>query len=101
MKGKTNNPNGRPRGVPNRVTADLREWIKNFIVGKLDQVERDFKRIGPMNRMIMIEKLMKYIIPSLQAITTEFDNLSEDQLDEIIQRLKASANESKHQKRKG
>ena len=39
----------------------------------------------------MFEKLLKYSLPTLQATSEEikFENLSEEQLDEIIKRLKA------------
>lgn len=31
MKGKTNNPNGRPKGVPNKVTKSVRAFIGEVI----------------------------------------------------------------------
>lgn len=102
MKGKTNNPNGRPKGVPNKVTSNLREWINKFLEDNQEQIKSDWKRLDPRDRITLFEKLLKYSIPVLQAtaITTEFDKLSEEDLDKIIDNLKKTAHEKNGQKGK-
>ena len=46
-KGRTNNPNGRPRGKPNKVTTDLRKWINEVLSNNQKQFESDLKRLEP------------------------------------------------------
>ncbi len=92
MKGYTNNPNGRPKGVPNKVTTDLRQWITNFLEENREQIQQDWKGLEPKDRIVLFEKLLKYALPTLQAtsLTTDFDKLTDEQLDTIIDNLKNS-----------
>ncbi|MBQ6080487.1 MAG: hypothetical protein IJK93_09460 [Muribaculaceae bacterium] len=89
MKGKTNNPNGRPKGVPNKVTKTVREWITDFINDNRAQLEKDIKKLTPYERIRVIERFLPYIIPKQQAISArvDFSKLSEQQLDDIIREL--------------
>lgn len=88
---------GKPKGAKNKVTSDLREWLKSFIDSKRGQLERDFKTLTPRERIIMFEKLLKYTLPVLSAtsLTTDFNQLSEENLDNIINELKKSAYDPK------
>lgn len=83
---------GRKPGKPNKITQDLRQWINSFIEDNREQVQRDWLQLEPKDRLIMFERLLKYSLPTLQAVSTEinFEQLTDDQLDEIINRLKQS-----------
>lgn len=88
-KGKTNNPNGRPKGKPNKITQDVRGWLSAVIDKNRKQMERDLKALEPKDRLQMLEKLMQYVVPKQQAVSTEIDftKLSDDQLDAVIDQL--------------
>jgi hypothetical protein len=80
---------GRPRGVPNRITGNLRGWLTCFIEENRDQVKADWQILDPKDRIVLFEKLSKYSLPTLQSVRTniEFEQLTDEQLDEIIERL--------------
>jgi len=86
--GTVNNPNGRPKGSKNRATSDLRGFIKNFLEKNISTLEKDFKKLSPKDRLILLEKLLKYAIPIQSQATIDFANLSESDLDMIISQLK-------------
>ena len=68
-KGKTNNPNGRPKGTPNKITADLREFISLLLNDNLEQLRADFEQLEGKDRLIMMERLLGYVLPKLSNIT--------------------------------
>jgi len=88
--GISGNKAGRPRGTQNKNTGKLREWITDFLEENKEQVKADFLLLEPKDRILLFEKLLKYSLPTLQATTlsTEFDNMSEADLDRIITELK-------------
>lgn len=67
MKGETNNPNGRPKGKPNKATAELKTWITELIDNNRDQLEIDLKSMQPKERWQIIERLMQYTTPKIQS----------------------------------
>ncbi len=95
IKGQSGNPGGRKKGTKNKTsTTDLRLWINQFIDDNRAQLQKDWKALEPKERVILFEKLLKYSLPTLQAttLTTDFDRMSEPELDEVVQKLLTSLN---------
>jgi hypothetical protein len=70
MKGHTNNPAGRPKGVQNKVTKELRERISDFLSGNWEQIKKDFQKLEPEKKLMIYEKLLQFTLPRLQSIQT-------------------------------
>jgi hypothetical protein len=70
-KGQTGNPNGRPKGTPNKVTADLREFVDELLHSNKRQIVKDMKRLEPQQRVAIFEKLLSYSLPKKQSISIE------------------------------
>lgn len=83
---------GRPKGTPNKITTELREWISNFIDNNRERIQQDWETLEPKDRIVLFEKLLKYALPTLQAtsLTTDFEKLTDEQLNTIIDNLKNS-----------
>jgi hypothetical protein len=88
-KGKTNNPNGRPKGSPNKITTDIRTWIQSLINNNRELFETDLKAVESKQRLYIMEKLLSFVVPKMQSIEakTNFDNLTDEQLNTIIDEL--------------
>lgn len=89
-KGQSGNPGGRPKGSGNKVTSKLRETITAFLDENFQKVKQDFDKLKPGERIRMYIELLQFGVPKLQSVhmETDFDNLSDDQLDQIIEALK-------------
>lgn len=75
QKGHTGNPNGRPKGTPNKITSTIRNWIIELINDNREQIQKDLQSLEPKDRLSYIEKLLPYILPKVDK--TEV-NLSAD-----------------------
>lgn len=89
-KGESGNISGRPVGSTNKSTNKLREWITEFLDENKERIKEDWLLLEPKDRIMLFEKLLKYSLPTLQAttLTTEFESMTETDLDKIIRELK-------------
>lgn len=94
-KGQTNNPNGRKTGVSNKLTGDLRAKVNQIIENNIGTIQKDIESLEPKDRLLILEKLLKYTLPTLQAQSIEIDlnSLSDAQLDQIINSININENE--------
>ena len=81
-KGQTGNPNGRPKGKPNKVTTDLRQWLSALIDGNRKTFEADMKKILPAQRLAILEKLLQFCIPRMASVDANVDlaRLTDEQI---------------------
>ena len=89
-KGKTGNPEGRPKGSLNKNTSRLREAISSFLTDNFDSFVNDFQELGPKDRVKFYCDLLNYNLPKVQSIQieTDFNMLTDSQLDTIIKELR-------------
>ena len=66
--GISGNPNGRKKGVPNKVTMDIRESYQNLVEMNLDNMTEWLQTIAatnPEKAMMLVISLSDFIIPKL------------------------------------
>lgn len=92
-KGQSGNPTGRPAGAKNKVNEALRESISDFLQGEFEDLKKSVKRLAPKDRMKFFVDILPFALPRLQntSLEMDFERLTEDQLDEIINNLKQTA----------
>jgi len=100
-KGQTGNPRGRPKGTPNKITTNLRQWVNDLLNDNRQTFEGDLKQLEPHQRVAIFEKMLSYALPKLQSVEAQierlnnFDNLTNEQLDIIINQLTNSIKNEK------
>lgn len=89
LKGKTGNPNGRPKGSPNKTTQSVREWLTRLIDDNREQIRKDLAALEPKERLQVLEKFMQYTVPKMQSVEArvDIDRLSDSQIDQVINEL--------------
>ena len=71
---------GRKKGVKNRNNQEIRNFIQLIINNNLEKLEDDLNTLSPFNRLNMMEKLLKYVLPVL----TKNDNINENKDVKIV-----------------
>ena len=86
-KGQTNNPAGRPKGKPNRTTTEIKALVVQFIGKNITTLQKDFDQLEPKDRLAFIEKILKYAVPTMTQNQVDFSKMTEEQIDEIVNKL--------------
>lgn len=86
-KGKSGNPNGRPKGSKNKATTSVRVWLAQLIDDNREQLAKDFKNISAKDRLAMLDKFLQYLIPKQSTTGVDFNTLSDAQVDDVINQL--------------
>ena len=91
QKGESGNPAGRPKGAGGKTAEQLRTLIQNFIEENWDSLQDDFDQMKPAERANFRERLLRYLVPE----ALNFDKLSVDQLEQVLEYLKNKKDEEK------
>jgi len=62
-KGTTNNPKGRPKGIPNKTTKQMKEALMAALGPEIDQLPALLAQMEPSERINALAKLIGYILP--------------------------------------
>ena len=74
--GEVSNPNGRPKGVPNKVTAEIRkayEMLLHQNVGNMSLWLSEIAAENPEKAMDIIIRLSPFVLPKKQSIEAHED----------------------------
>ncbi len=88
---------GRAKGVPNKVTGTLKDFIASLINQNRVQIEKDLVSLTPKERLQIIEKFMQYVLPKQRDVllteearqppTGRYDFLPDDVLFEMADKI--------------
>ncbi len=63
-KGVSGNPKGKPVGTKNKITAELKEKMSNFLIGNFDEFIKDVRAVvDPGNRAKIYLEAYKTVMP--------------------------------------
>jgi len=96
MKGKTNNPNGRPKGTPNKTTKDLKETVMAFLSNNMEDLQHNYNQLEARDKLIFFERLLRYAMPTQAAVKAEIEHEEKGNKEIIIKGVKfAELNKAK------
>lgn len=72
-KGTVLNPKGRPKGTPNKTTAELKELIKTFVENEIEEAENLLIELTPKERLDILCKLLPYVLPKQTELISDSD----------------------------
>ena len=78
---------GRVKGTKNKITATQKQWIEDFLTRKQPEMEKEWDKLEPKDKWQRFEKLTGYIVPKMTSAQIDPSQLTDEQLDELINRI--------------
>ena len=60
---------GRQKGTPNRMTKELRSFLKDILYQELEKIQEHLETLKPKERVELLIKLMPYALPKVTSIS--------------------------------
>ena len=77
-KGNTNNPSGRPAGIPNRTTKEAKEFLQQILFAEFDNIQASLKNAreeSDTKYIDLLSKMLQFVLPK-QAETEHSGNVT-------------------------
>ena len=71
---------GRQKGTPNKITAEIREFLASLVFDNMDLIRQDVKDMTPEQRAVFLPKILPYIAPKVKTVS-ETEGKSQASLD--------------------
>ena len=84
---------GRQKGTPNKSTTNLKSSIQQIVERQFETLESDLQGLDGRDKINFVLKLIEYILPKQREQKINFNELSDIEIDELINRLKSDENE--------
>ena len=79
---------GRQKGTPNKSTTNLKSSIQQIVERQFETLESDLEGLDGRDKINFVLKLIEYILPKQRSQVINFNELSDIEIDELINRLK-------------
>ena len=89
--GTVANPNGRPKGSPNKINARVKNLIEKFYFDNEESMQADFDSLDAKDRWAVRLRMLPFLTPTMMASKEEktinhtgFEHMSTKQLRDIL-----------------
>ena len=59
---------GRPKGIPNKTTTEIKEAFQMLLEDNLPTLQRDISSLAPKERVKFMLELASFIIPKMKSV---------------------------------
>lgn len=88
---------GRPKGTPNKTTAEIKEIITRIVGNQLEHIEKDLEKIrksDPAEAMRLSSKFIDYVLPKQTKM--EIEGELSHKVDKLVIEIKKNEQNSPH-----
>ena len=85
VKGKTNNPNGRPLGALNALAKKNFITVNELLEDNLDKVREEFAKLNGLPFVRLYIDLLKQVTPSAPPVVAEEEDAGSELEDQILE----------------
>ena len=79
---------GRAKGVENKNKLSLKSKIQSIVENQIDTLESDLNQMDAKDKVSLVLKLVEYVLPKQRETKLDFNSLTNDEIDNLINRLK-------------
>ena len=76
-EGESGNLSGRPAGVPNKFTKELKALLKAVVAKELETLPTTLESLTPEKRVDVLCKLLSYVMPKMPIVGVGYGEPSE------------------------
>ncbi len=62
-KGKVTNPTGRPKGATNKISAETRDYLRDYLIANKEKFEDEMNKMHGRSYALTYLAMMQYILP--------------------------------------
>lgn len=88
-----NKTGGRQKGTLNKTTVNLKNTIQQIVEKSFETIEQDLQSMDVKDKVGFILKLVEFVQPKMKETVIDFKSLSDQEIDELIERLTNTDNE--------
>ena len=87
-KGKTGNPDGRPKGSINKFTQKIRLIYAKLLEDNLSNMQEDLKAIEkPEVRLKLLIDMSKFVVPALSSVSVDASEEAKSVFEDTFKKL--------------
>ena len=87
-KGKTGNPDGRPKGSINKSTQKIRLIYAKLLEDNLSNMQEDLKAIEkPEVRLKLLIDMSKFVVPALSSVSVDASEEAKSVFEDTFKKL--------------
>lgn len=79
------NRTGRPKGTKSKSAEQIRKLLRDFISDNIETIQADYEQLPAKDRLFFLDRIIRHVMP---APMNDLERLPDDQLDELIKRIK-------------
>jgi hypothetical protein len=78
---------GRPKGSPNRITAQVKVLLANWVETELKNISILYEKLSDKEKARFIINILPYVTPRMKEMDLAISDIPESSIEEIIKRL--------------
>ena len=68
LKGRHGGEKGSRLGIPNKVTAEIKQKVKIFVEYNIEDLQKEYKKLKSKEKLMFMKEILEYVLPKLARV---------------------------------